>query len=90
MRHRLTSMLARSKLYLVSVRGCLDEVHASYDSLFAQRFWRILEQTATVMGHYRSPFVGKSSPAHFFWKAYLLLAYLLLLPNTSRTLSSTG
>jgi hypothetical protein len=53
-----------------------DEVHGSYDPVYAQRFWRILAQTETVMKHYRSPFVGKSSPAHFFWGAFDLAVTL--------------
>src|SRR5215470_20167316 len=43
-----------------------DEIHASYDPIFASRFWRILVQTETIMRRYRSPFLGKSSPVHFF------------------------
>ncbi len=52
------------------IRCDVDEVHASYDPLYAQRFWRVLEQSSTVMQRYRSPFVGKSSPVHFFWGAF--------------------
>jgi len=52
------------------IRCDIDEVHASYDPLYAQRFWRILAQTATVMQRYRSPFLGKSSPVHFFWGSF--------------------
>ena len=52
------------------IRCDVDEVHASYDSLYAQRFWRILVQTGTVMQRYRSPFLGKSSPVHFFWGSF--------------------
>src|SRR5437016_6140211 len=47
-----------------------DEVHASYDPIYAQRFWRILAQTDTVLKRYRSPFLGKSSPVHFFWGGF--------------------
>ena len=47
-----------------------DEVHASYDPVYANRFWRILVQTDTVLKHYRSPFLGKSSPVHFFWGSF--------------------
>jgi uncharacterized protein DUF5996 len=54
----------------------LDEVHASYDPHYAQRFWRILTQTATVMQRYRSPFLGKSSPVHFFWGSFDLAVTL--------------
>jgi len=47
-----------------------DEVHASYDPVYASRFWRILVQTDTIMRRYRSPFLGKSSPVHFFWGSF--------------------
>jgi uncharacterized protein DUF5996 len=58
------------------IRCDIDEVHASYDPLYAQRFWRILTQTATVMQRYRSPFVGKSSPVLFFWGSFDLAVTL--------------
>jgi hypothetical protein len=47
-----------------------DEVHASYDPVYASRFWRILVQTDTILKRYRSPFLGKSSPIHFFWGSF--------------------
>ena len=47
-----------------------DEVHASYDPVYVHRFWRILVQTDTVLQRYRSPFLGKSSPVHFFWGSF--------------------
>jgi hypothetical protein len=46
-----------------------DETHAAYDAEYAQRFWRILLQSARVFGSFRSRFIGKSSPVHFFWGA---------------------
>src|SRR6266851_5646063 len=52
------------------VRCDEDEVHASYDPIYANRFWRILVQTDTVLKRYRSPFLGKSSPVHFFWGSF--------------------
>ncbi len=52
------------------VRCDEDEVHASYDPIYAQRFWRILVQTDTILKRYRSPFLGKSSPVHFFWGGF--------------------
>ena len=52
------------------IRCDIDEVHASYDSLYAHRFWRILVQTEAIMQRYRSPFLGKSSPVHFFWGSF--------------------
>ncbi len=47
-----------------------DEVHASYDPVYAQSFWRILVQIDTVLKHYRSHFLGKCSPVHFFWGSF--------------------
>jgi Family of unknown function (DUF5996) len=47
-----------------------DEIHASYDPVYAHRFWRILVQTDTVLQRYRSRFLGKSSPVHFFWGSF--------------------
>jgi uncharacterized protein DUF5996 len=47
-----------------------DEVHASYDPVYAHRFWRVLVQTDTVLQRYRSPFLGKSSPVQFFWGGF--------------------
>jgi hypothetical protein len=52
------------------IRCDVDEVHASYDPVYAQRFWHILVQTVDVMQRYRSPFLGKSSPIHFFWGSF--------------------
>lgn len=47
-----------------------DHLHNSYDPVYANRFWRILTQTEQVMRQYRSPFIGKSSPIHFFWGSF--------------------
>jgi hypothetical protein len=69
------------------IRCDIDEVHSSYDPVHAQRFWRIMVQTDAVLRRYRSPFLGKSSPIHFFWGSFDL-AYLLLLPDASHTISS--
>lgn len=53
-----------------------DEVHASYNPVYAHRFWRILVQTDIVLKRYRSLFLGKSSPIHFFWGSFdLALSY---------------
>ena len=46
-----------------------DEVHASYDAEAANRFWRILVQVDRVFKQFRSRFLGKCSPVHFFWGA---------------------
>ncbi len=51
-----------------------DTGHASYDPEPVQRWWRIVVQTEQVLQRYRSPFVGKSSPVHFFWGSFDLAA----------------
>ncbi|HYL34920.1 MAG TPA: DUF5996 family protein [Bryobacteraceae bacterium] len=47
-----------------------DEVHKSYDLEFAHRFWRILVSADTVLKAFRSRFIGKCSPVHFFWGSF--------------------
>jgi len=46
-----------------------DVEHASYDPDAAHLFWRQLVQANRVIGEFRSRFVGKVSPVHFFWGA---------------------
>ena len=47
-----------------------DQQHASYDPEYANRFWRILSSADKVMQDFRSRFIGKSSPVHFFWGSF--------------------
>jgi len=47
-----------------------DETHASYDPEYANRLWRILLATDAVFKEFRSPFIGKCSPVHFFWGSF--------------------
>ena len=44
-----------------------DEIHRTYDGEYANRFWRVLVQTDRVFKEFRSRFIGKCSPVHFFW-----------------------
>ncbi|NLD75375.1 MAG: hypothetical protein GX643_01780, partial [Acidimicrobiales bacterium] len=46
-----------------------DTAHASYDADAVHRFWSALVETERVMKVFRSRFVGKASPIHFFWGA---------------------
>jgi hypothetical protein len=46
-----------------------DHQHASYDAEAAHLFWRQLVQASRVIGEFRSHFIGKVSPVHFFWGA---------------------
>jgi hypothetical protein len=47
-----------------------DTVHASYDPVFANRFWRILARLNELFTEERCGFVGKCSPTHFFWGSF--------------------
>jgi hypothetical protein len=47
-----------------------DHSHAAYAAVYAQRFWRVLLQTHRVFTAFRSQFVGKASPVHFFWGSF--------------------
>jgi hypothetical protein len=53
-----------------AIRFSEDHVHASYDGEFAQAFWRILARSAQVLGRFRTSFIGKCSPVHFFWGSF--------------------
>jgi hypothetical protein len=53
-----------------AVRFSEDRVHASYDPDFAERHWRALVQVNRVLGAFRSSFIGKCSPVHFFWGSF--------------------
>jgi uncharacterized protein DUF5996 len=47
-----------------------DTEHASYDPTYANRFWRVLLQADRVFKQFRTAFLGKSSPVHFFWGSF--------------------
>ena len=48
----------------------LDETHKSYDAEYAHRHWRLLVQADRVLKEFRSRFIGKCSPVHFFWGSF--------------------
>jgi Family of unknown function (DUF5996) len=47
-----------------------DHAHASWDRDAAHRFWQVLRQTDRVFAKFRTGFLGKSSPVHFFWGSF--------------------
>jgi Family of unknown function (DUF5996) len=47
-----------------------DVVHASYDGARIYDFWRALLLMKPVFEDFRSRFLGKSSPVHFFWGSF--------------------
>ena len=47
-----------------------DTRHASYDAAAVARWWQILRQLDIVFKQFRSGFIGKCSPVHFFWGSF--------------------
>ena len=47
-----------------------DTASRAYDSDAALRFWRALLKVDAVLKHFRSAFLGKVSPVHFFWGSF--------------------
>ena len=47
-----------------------DEQHAAYDPEYVNRLWQILRSSERVMQEFRSRFIGKCSPVHFFWGSF--------------------
>jgi hypothetical protein len=47
-----------------------DTQHASYDREYVTRFWRILLAVDSIFKEFRSGFIGKNSPVHFFWGSF--------------------
>ena len=47
-----------------------DQHHASYDTKHVENFRRILINSDRILKEFRSRFLGKSSPVHFFWGSF--------------------
>jgi Family of unknown function (DUF5996) len=47
-----------------------DRMHAAYDAPMVEKFWRILLSVDAVLQEFRSEFIGKASPVHFFWGSF--------------------
>lgn len=47
-----------------------DREHRSYDPKSVERFWRILSSVDSVFNQFKSGFLGKCSPVHFFWGSF--------------------
>src|SRR5271165_6129776 len=52
------------------IRFSEDRTHATYDPAAAHRFWRALVQTDRIFKVFRTGFLGKASPVHFFWGSF--------------------
>jgi len=47
-----------------------DTTHASYDPEYAHALWQALLQMDRVFREFRTGFLGKASPVHFFWGSF--------------------
>jgi hypothetical protein len=47
-----------------------DQHHASYDAAHVENFRRILVNVDRIFKEFRSRFLGKCSPVHFFWGSF--------------------
>ncbi len=52
------------------IRFSQDRTHAAYDPAAAHRFWRALMQVDRIFKLFRTSFLGKASPVHFFWGSF--------------------
>ncbi len=47
-----------------------DRDHCAYDAPYANRFLQVLVQIDSIFKRFRTAFLGKSSPVHFFWGSF--------------------
>ena len=52
------------------IRFSQDRTHSAYDAGAAHRFWRVLVQVDRIFKLFRTGFLGKASPVHFFWGSF--------------------
>jgi hypothetical protein len=52
------------------IRFSADFTHASYDPDAVRRFFQILVDADRVFKQFRTGFLGKASPVHFFWGSF--------------------
>ena len=52
------------------IRFDQDLVHKSYDAEYVNRFWQALVSIDDVFKNFRSRFIGKVSPVHFWWGSF--------------------
>jgi hypothetical protein len=52
------------------IRFSEDRTHSAYDAAAAHNFWRALLQADRMFKLFRTGFLGKSSPVHFFWGSF--------------------
>jgi Family of unknown function (DUF5996) len=53
-----------------AIRFAQDRSPRAYDPVYVRRFWRVLLQVDRVLKTFRTAFIGKASPVHFFWGSF--------------------
>jgi hypothetical protein len=53
-----------------AIRFSRDDRHRTYDAAYARAFWQALVQIDRVFKQFRTGFLGKASPVHFFWGSF--------------------
>ena len=78
--HQVMGMLAEADVP-VTIDGAPNELPEAipftndnapriYDAAQAERFWRVLARADRVFKRFRTGFLGKASPVHFFWGSF--------------------
>jgi len=52
------------------IRFDQDQIHKSYDADYVNRWWRALVSIDDVFKEFRTRFIGKVSPVHFWWGSF--------------------
>jgi hypothetical protein len=63
-------IMARPVEVVDAIPFAQDRVHDAYDPDATNRFWRAMIRADRVMKLFRSRFIGKVSPVHFFWGGF--------------------
>ncbi len=63
-------ILARPVEVVEAIPFAQDGTHRSYDADTVHAYWCALVQADRVLTDFRSRFIGKVSPVHFFWGAF--------------------
>jgi hypothetical protein len=64
------SIMPRPVEVSIAIPFADDTTHQSYDPVSVHRFWQALVQARRVFTGFRSGYVGKASPVHFFWGGF--------------------
>jgi hypothetical protein len=57
-----------------SIAFSQDKIHRTYNQADMAKFWRVMSRVDQIFKTFRSEFLGKASPVHFFWGSFDLAA----------------